>query len=765
MDADALALIYEQLSGLRAQLERLASEPAPAPAAHAVQHLRSAPFAWELWIGPQGQCRYSSPASSAIIGYTPKELYADPDLLTRCVHYADQDLWARYQRQVLRAEHSEISMLCLRLAHRAGAVRRVLYRCRPFTDPDGIWQGRHASVWVLGEGEFPDLVPLAPDSWPGAQMEQRMLSEYHFIRSVADLLPATVFIFDLTERRAVYANRPLARLLGYGPDEIRGSEIDSLPSLLHPEDRANLERRLEELRDMSDEQTVEHTFRLRHRDGSWRWMRTRGRVFRRDAEGRVCQVLGQIEDVTRQHLYEEQLHYQASLLANVADAVIATDLTFRIQSWNAAAERIYGWTANEVLGRPVDEVLVTRYLNDSAEAALQVLLREGQWRGEVEQRRRDGSYVPIQSSVTLLRNGVERMTGVVAINRDISERRHAERLLQAVNARLEQTIVEARRYAAEVIQINQMHDLLQVCQNRSEAAEVIQLRLAALFPDHGGYLAVRVPGADDLEVICQWGEQRPARLVFPIEDCWALRRGQIHVLTDIQTGPRCRHLGAARAAYSCCLPLAVQSEIYGVLHVAGEAQPRSELLISVGDAIKLALTNIDLREALREQAILDPLTGLFNRRYLEATLPREAHRAQREGEPLCVAMLDIDHFKSFNDRYGHEAGDMLLREVAWIFREHMRKSDIACRYGGEEFVLVLPGSAVEDTVQRLEQIRSLVNALQLDFHGRRLEPISISAGVAAYSGACGGIEELLRAADEALYAAKRPGRNTIVVHG
>lgn len=764
MDADALALIHEQLAALRAQLERLASEPAPAPAAHTVQHMRSAPFAWELWIAPHGRCRYSSPASSTIIGYTPEELYADPDLLTRCVHPADQDLWARYQRQVLRADFSKISVLSLRLVHRAGAVRRVLYRCRPLTDPDGDWQGRHASVWVLGEGEFPDLVPMAADSWPGAQVERRISSEYHFVRSITDLLPAMVFIFDLKERRGVYSNRPLASLLGYEPDEIRDSEVDTLPRLLHPEDRANLESRLEELRAMDDEQTIEHIFRLRHRDGSWRWMRSRARVFRRDAEGRVCQVLGQMEDVTGQYLYEEQLHYQASLLANVADAVIATDLAFQIQSWNAAAERIYGWTAAEVMGQRVDEVLVTRYLNDSTEAALQVLFREGQWSGEVEQRRRDGSYVPIQSSVALLRTGAGQVKGVVAINRDISERRHAERLLQAVNARLEKAIVEARRHTAEVMQINQMHDLLQVCQNRSEAAEVIQLRLAALFPEHGGYLAVRVPGADDLEVICQWGEQRPARLVFPIEDCWALRRGQIHVLAGLQSGPRCRHLGAARAAYSCCLPLAVQSEIYGVLHVAGEAQPRSELLISVGDAIKLALTNIDLREALREQAILDPLTGLFNRRYLEATLPREAHRAQREGEPLCVAMLDIDHFKSFNDRYGHEAGDMLLREVAWIFREHMRKSDIACRYGGEEFVLVLPGSAVEDTVQRLEQIRGLVNALQIDFHGLRLEPISISAGVAAYGGS-GGVEELLRAADEALYAAKRAGRNTIVVHG
>jgi len=204
-----------------------------------------------------------------------------------------------------------------------------------------------------------------------------------------------VFIFDLAERRVVYANRSLASLLGYNADELRVPSIDSLPRLLHPNDLASLENGLEELRAMTDEQIVEHTFRLRHHDGSWRWMRSRSRVFRRDAEGRVRQVLGQIEDVTAQRLHEEQLHYQANLLANVADAVIATDRAFRIQSWNAAAERTYGWTAGEVLGRRVDEVLVTRYIHDSQEAALEVLFSEGRWSGEVEQRRRDGSYAPI----------------------------------------------------------------------------------------------------------------------------------------------------------------------------------------------------------------------------------------------------------------------------------------------------------------------------------------------------------------------------------
>lgn len=462
------------------------------------------------------------------------------------------------------------------------------------------------------------------------------------------------------------------------------------------------------------------------------------------------------------HCQENQLLTQANLLAQVADAIIVIDLDLRIRIWNAAAERIYGWSAAEAIGQPIGELIETHYAGISSGEAFHLLFASGSWSGEIEQRRRDGSFVPIQSSVTLLRNADGAIVGIVTINRDISERRHTEWLLRAVNSRLEQMIAETQRRTTELIQINEMHDLLQVCQNRAEAAEVIGLCLAAIFPEHSGYLAVRQPGLQILDWLSQWGEQVPASTTFTVEECWALRRGQLHVVKGAQGGPRCPYLAASNVAYACCLPLSVQGEIYGVLHVAGASELRSELVISVGDAIKLTLANVDLREVLREQATHDPLTGLFNRRYLEVTLPRELYRAQREDGQLCVAMLDIDHFKHFNDRYGHEAGDVLLREVAWLFRTRLRKSDIACRYGGEEFLLVLPGSSVADTVERLEQICALVRGLQIDFHGRKLGPVSISVGIAAHTGDTSAAD-LLHAADTALYAAKEAGRDRIVV--
>ena len=180
----------------------------------------------------------------------------------------------------------------------------------------------------------------------------------------------------------------------------------------------------------------------------------------------------------------------------------------------------------------------------------------------------------------------------------------------------------------------------------------------------------------------------------------------------------CHHFVHEAQAGYLCVPLTVQSGTIGLLCLTGAAGKsigsvtRQQLAVTVGETIKLSLYNLKLREELREQAIHDPLTGLCNRRYLEESLSRELHRAQRGNSPLCVVMLDLDHFKPFNDTFGHDAGDSMLRELAQVLRDKLRKSDISCRYGGDEFVLVLPDSSLADTQQRLEQIRVLVKEKQ-----------------------------------------------------
>jgi diguanylate cyclase (GGDEF)-like protein len=245
----------------------------------------------------------------------------------------------------------------------------------------------------------------------------------------------------------------------------------------------------------------------------------------------------------------------------------------------------------------------------------------------------------------------------------------------------------------------------------------------------------------------------------------------LHEAFDPQSALLCSHLIHSQQAGYLCLPLTVQGETLGVLSLMENASRKEkypldlqQLVVTVGETIKLSLSNLKLRDELRQQAIHDPLTDLFNRRYLEETLPRDLYQAQRRNTPLSVVMLDLDGFKQFNDSFGHGPGDALLRELGRALREPLRKSDIACRYGGDEFLLVLPDSSTTDTQARLEEIRTSLKRLQIRHGEQVLGMITLSAGIAQTPEHGTTTNELLQAADEAMYAAKQSGGDRIVIY-
>ena len=195
---------------------------------------------------------------------------------------------------------------------------------------------------------------------------------------------------------------------------------------------------------------------------------------------------------------------------------------------------------------------------------------------------------------------------------------------------------------------------------------------------------------------------------------------------------------------------------------AGERGHFTQLARTTGDSISLALANLRLRENLQAMSTRDALTGLYNRRYLEEALDRELGRTQRHGGGGVVAMIDIDHFKQYNDTLGHDAGDAVLVALSEQLRG-FRETDVACRFGGEEFILVLAEVSLEEAVERIERLRLAVAAMSIVHRGDRLPGITISVGIADFPRGDEGVASVIKHADEALYRAKAAGRDRIEV--
>jgi diguanylate cyclase (GGDEF)-like protein/PAS domain S-box-containing protein len=460
------------------------------------------------------------------------------------------------------------------------------------------------------------------------------------------------------------------------------------------------------------------------------------------------------------------------LFESFPEGILVIDRDGKIIEINAQVEVIFGYSREELRDQPV-EILIPERLRESYAKYIGDYLAQSEERPlgagvELFGQRRNKSEFP--ANIILGRIDKQRGGELIAVLRDITESKAAAERVRRSNNELRNLVTELQRRDSEMQSLISMDDLLQSCTTQAEAYKVIALAGGELFGGQAGCLAVLRGQNQYLEIVARWGDGPLGEAVFAVEDCWALRRGQVHEVADSQAGLLCRHFVPRPDARYLCVPLTVQGEMLGVLCLAGahanskHQVSQLQLAVTVSESVKLSLSNLRLREKLRAEAIHDPLTGLFNRRYLEETLSRELHRARRGNSPLCLAMLDLDRFKQFNDKFGHDAGDSFLRELGRLVRENVRKSDISCRYGGEEFVLVLPDSSLPDAAQRVEQLRVLIQHLQIQHGDQMIGPLTISAGVAQAEKLSTDASELLRAADNALYAAKKAGRNRVVVY-
>jgi len=353
--------------------------------------------------------------------------------------------------------------------------------------------------------------------------------------------------------------------------------------------------------------------------------------------------------------------------------------------------------------------------------------------------------------------------------RDAAQQYKAKQEVFDANARLASTVQLMEQRAVETGLLTATQEELQLCTNVAQAYQVTVRRCSQLLPSASIALLMINNSRQMLELVAASGGLTHVVEGFSLDACCGLRGGQIRWRKRGQSEIDCEHFVGAPPENYLCMPLTAHGDTLGILYVEcspDEDMPhieaKMEALKSIVKVAAVFFGSLNLRARLENQSIRDGLTNLFNRHFMEISLDREIRRAARSRTELAVLMIDVDHFKHFNDTFGHEAGDYVLREVAEVFRNTVRVEDIICRYGGEEFVIIFPETGAESAKTRAEEIRRQIQRLQLRFRGENLRETTVSIGIAVYPEAGNSLVELLRNADRALYAAKNRGRNCVV---
>lgn len=312
------------------------------------------------------------------------------------------------------------------------------------------------------------------------------------------------------------------------------------------------------------------------------------------------------------------------------------------------------------------------------------------------------------------------------------------------------------------------NEMLGECRNPDEVFQAVRLIMLKAFPQSCGSLFSLGYEGQRLEVVADWNcSPTQVGRVYEYDACFAIRRGSSYLYDGDESQLPCPHFSENFSHASICVPVSAYGDTFGVLHLecdtfATKDKPRSQGMVEdIAAYTASALANLRLRVRLHQQSIRDPLTGLFNRRYMDASLRQEENRASRNQTQVGIVMLDVDHFKRFNDTYGHEAGDEILCVLGKILRDHFRESDIVCRYGGEEFIVILPDITAEQCQTKAEQLRVLVESSAYIISGNEKLAITISLGVALFPLHGDEVRSVVKAADDALYRAKEKGRNLV----
>jgi diguanylate cyclase (GGDEF)-like protein/PAS domain S-box-containing protein len=473
----------------------------------------------------------------------------------------------------------------------------------------------------------------------------------------------------------------------------------------------------------------------------------------------------------------ERTDFLNSLIENNPLAIVVHDGEGRVQLCNEAFTKLFLYSREETVGHFLDPLICQ--LDDAVKAeALTIRVTPGNSLHEtVRRRRRDGKTLDVElHAVAISLNG--QTDGAYEIYNDISEQVKTAAQAHDHSESLNRLVEELQLRTKQMTLLNEMGDLLQCSATSAEAHAVVGEIAKRLFlVSTAGTLFVFKSSRNLLEAVTHWGKSDVSDQSFAPDACWGLRRGQPFWSEYPGGVVICSHLKNPLPARYLCIPLVALGDTLGVLHIQYDLSQRNggteafeslqesqqRLAVAVGGRVALSLASLLLRESLRAQSIRDPLTGLFNRRFMEHALDRELQRAKRRSLSVVVVFLDLDHFKRFNDTYGHDAGDAVLCSMAGLFQKHFRGEDVICRYGGEEFAFILSESSSKDAVKRVEELRQAAKRHRITYKEQVLDFVTFSVGIAAFPENGLVAEQLLQAADRCLYESKARGRDCVTV--
>ncbi|KTC99180.1 sensor histidine kinase [Legionella erythra] len=491
----------------------------------------------------------------------------------------------------------------------------------------------------------------------------------------------------------------------------------------------------------------------------------------------VAFILANIELLTRKEAEDHNHHIRLRLkkiIESASDMIAAYDKEGRLIIFNESYQREFKRLFDKSLAvhMPLDEAFSDLPEQKAAMAARwkeSLNGNEGVSNAEFMHGTEKNIY---EMSSSLIQDEDNEINGVVHSIRNITKRVQEHTELQRSYEQLAEGMKELQDKNQQITLLVEMSDIMLACNTQEELSVVMAKYAERLLTFSGGYLFIMHPSKNYLEKACDWGNPAPHEVTFTPDQCWAIRLGRIHQGSSSLHDLMCTHIKAEESASRVlCVPLMAQNDIYGLLYmevslgIVPLADENQRLLITAfAELTALALANVRLRENLRYQSIRDPLTGLYNRRYLEDFLFKQLHQAERSKSSFAILMLDLDHFKKINDTYGHDAGDSVLKELGQILYEDIRLGDLAARFGGEEFIVMLYDIDEKAALARAEALRNHVATIRPKYGAQQVGHITVSIGVAMYPADGKTPPQLIEAADKALYLAKSRGRNRVVVY-